>query len=228
MKNLVIILLLSFLSWSLHASCEKISDLDAAAWSFKAMMASYNLDFIAYDLQMKKSKKYYTKEAWEAYNQNLNKTNAIEEIKKNRLTVQVGSQTSPMVVSNIGQKLWQIQFPLIVNAQSVNKSESKRFNFFLSIIQDDKCQLKIFNWVGTPYEEKKKTASNEYFANQLFNSFISSAKIEHSAETLKIIKGAFKKSKLKRSSENKEGKTDDVNDEALDQLKRLQEKLILN
>lgn len=219
MKKLIIIIFLSYFSFNLNAACKNVSNLDVEAWSFKAMVASYNIDFIDYDNQIKSSKDFYTKDAWKTYYQNLVKNKFIDEVKRNRFTVLIGAQRSPLIVSK-GKTIWVVSVPLILNVQSDKENRSKKFMVLMKVLQNDQCQLKISKWSSSPMiPETKKIMSTEVNASGIFMSFNRPEKIFNEQDRFNL------KSLQKNNERLKKLGVSDETGEALEELRLLQQKL---
>ncbi|CEG57237.1 DotI/IcmL family type IV secretion protein [Legionella fallonii] len=133
--------LLSSVVWA-QDHCSQLSDIKILSWAYESMLATYNLNFVNYKTQLPNAAKYYTKNAWMAYQKQLYLN--IAPIQKEKLVISAGTANSPILLSKKND-IYKVQIPLLLNYQSQASKQTIKKIVTLDIVKDshsDSC-LKI-------------------------------------------------------------------------------------
>ena len=135
----------------------KITDTQILAWSYEAMLLTYNNNFtITKNKENEsKAKMYYTDNAWNQYTKSANESGNLNMINNKRLVVSVGLENSPVIL-NKSDKSWKVQLPLLINYQSSTERITIRELATIEVIETDDPQpeqqcLQIKNILFSPY-----------------------------------------------------------------------------
>lgn len=146
MKKLIAIFFLSLFSFSLSAACNKVDELDIAAWSYKVMMALFPYDYSYAESKIDRRSAFFTEDAWSNLSKNIEKTGVINKIKEQRLNLSVGLYDTPIVFFKDNK--WIIVVTPLIHYDSTAFINAPRIFpalATLTVIQDKQCEFKIKN-----------------------------------------------------------------------------------
>lgn len=130
------------ISATAYAVCEERSDLYVTAWSFKAMMATHNMNADNAEKMLSDAAHYYTPEAWVEYENYAKSQGVTERVIRNQLVVSTGIENSPVIETKMAEE-WVVQLPLLINYSSTGSYHQENQKVTLHIAHDSRCHLKI-------------------------------------------------------------------------------------
>lgn len=97
-------------------------------WAGLAVRSAYNIDFLHYEKQLKKTGKYFTTDGWKAFLGAMTKSGVLKSLKENKL-VSSAVVTGAVIITNRevidGRFTWQIQVPLLVTYTSASMNRKQ-------------------------------------------------------------------------------------------------------
>ncbi len=125
-----------------QSDCAQLSELRILSWSYEAMMATYNMNFVNYKTKLPNAAKYYTQNAWMDYQKPLYAN--IAPIQKEKLVISVGTENSPIFLHQNNDS-YVVQIPLLINYQSQASKHTEKRVVTLDIAKDSHAEscLKI-------------------------------------------------------------------------------------
>lgn len=130
------------ISATAYAVCEERSDIAITAWSFKAMMATHNMNADNAEKVLSDAAHYYTPGAWIEYENYAKSQGVTERVIRNQLLVSTGIEYSPVIETKTAEE-WVVQLPLLVNYSSTGSYHQENQKVTLQIANDARCHLKI-------------------------------------------------------------------------------------
>ncbi len=123
------------------------SNTQILAWSYEAMLSSYNFSFVNEGKHFWKARQYFKTEAWKSFYRSIQPS--LSQVKAKKLVVSVGLENSPVII-NQSSKHWRVMLPLIIHYQQQNKDTTVKQTVTLQIAEDDDCaygkNLKIIDF----------------------------------------------------------------------------------
>ena len=145
---LITMLLASFSAQasSKHCHNKSFTNVEVLAWSYEAMMESYNHSFVNIKKELQDARDYYNLDAWKQFYATVKPT--LKEIQAKKMVVSVGLENSPLLLSK-SKNQWKVQLPLIIHYQTA--TEQKIVNAIANVtikpgVCDNGLNLQIVNF----------------------------------------------------------------------------------
>jgi hypothetical protein len=103
-------------------------------WVNQAIVNLFTYSYDNWDARQKDMASYFTPDAWQAFQNAINKSNIIAQVKQNKFTVSAVA-TLPPTIKNLGKNLYQVEMPILVAYKNTNDTQ----------IQNLVIQIHVFN-----------------------------------------------------------------------------------
>lgn len=104
-----------------------MTDQSLLKWVSSAIISLYTYDFLNFRADFQQNQKYFTDRGWKAFLDSLAKSNNLQAVQQQKLTVQAVPAGAPIITRQgilDGRYSWQIQMPILVTYESL----SQQFN----------------------------------------------------------------------------------------------------
>lgn len=91
-------------------------------WANQAIVNLFTYSYDNWDARQQDMAAYFTPDAWKAFQNAINKSNIIAQVKQNKYTVSAVA-TLPPTIKNIGKNLYQCDMPILVAYKNANDTQ---------------------------------------------------------------------------------------------------------
>lgn len=104
-----------------------MDDAELLTWTARAILATYNIDFVKYREQLQEASKYFTYRGWNSFGQSFKDSGNFARILKSRLVASAVPKKAPTITNKAvigGVLTYQIGFPIVVTYENENQSSN--------------------------------------------------------------------------------------------------------